>query len=224
MVSKRLRTLVIVTHLLALLFVTHALAGEAQLSWDGSTTNTDGSPLTTLAGYAIYYWTGDSEVAEIVDAGNQTTYTLTGLTAGETYTIAVTAYDTAGHESGYSNTITVTIEADNQAPVAVNDTASTPAGYSITIAVLANDTDPDGDPLHITIVTPGKAGDITYDATTVVYTPDATFSGTDSFSYSIADWWGATATATVTVAVTSDSGPKGKSKGNGSCKWWRRSC
>lgn len=224
MFSRHLRYVVTITQLLAVIFVAHALAGEAQLTWDASTTNSNGSPLTDLAGYAIHYWTGDSSIAEIVDAGNQTTYTLTGLTAGETYMIAVTAYDSDGNESDYSNVLTVTVEAKNQAPVAADDAVSTQAGVSITIAVLSNDTDPDGDELHITVVTPGRYGDITYDGTTVVYTPDATYSGTDSFFYSIADWWGATATAAVTVDVIPNSSPKGNGKGKGGCKSWRHTC
>ena len=48
--------------------------------------------------------------------------------------------------------------ADNQPPVATDDDAGTiTAGQSVSIDVLANDTDPDGDPLTITSVTDGRA-------------------------------------------------------------------
>jgi len=40
-----------------------------------------------------------------IDVGNITTYTLTGLTQGQTYFIALTAYDTSHNESGYSNEV-----------------------------------------------------------------------------------------------------------------------
>jgi hypothetical protein len=66
-------------------------------------TNTDGTPLTDLAGYKIYYGTTSGTYTTSIDVGNVTNYTLTGLTPGLTYYIAVTAYDKARDESGYSN-------------------------------------------------------------------------------------------------------------------------
>jgi hypothetical protein len=67
------------------------------------------------------------------EVGKQTTYTLTGLTEGRTYAIAVTALDTSstGNESGKSNTITVSV------PRTQSEVAATPVGTSATIAVLA---------------------------------------------------------------------------------------
>src|SRR5262249_34554194 len=57
----------------------------------------------------LYTWVDDSQVPQQIDIGNQTTSTLTGLLDGHTYTFAVTDYDTAGDESAYSNTVTVTL-------------------------------------------------------------------------------------------------------------------
>jgi hypothetical protein len=61
--------------------------------------------LTDLAGYKIYYGTSAATYGTPVDVGNVTTYDLTGLTAGTTYYIAATAYDTSGNESVKSNEI-----------------------------------------------------------------------------------------------------------------------
>ena len=88
--------------------------------------------------------------------------------------------------------------------VASADTVSIPVGTSVTIAVLTNDTDPDGNPLTITAVTQGAHGTVTRQTTSVTYTPAATFVGTDSFTYTITDGQGASATATVTVNVLPD--------------------
>ena len=74
-------------------------AGTIKLAWDAPTTNSDGSPLTDLAGYYVYYGTASGVYGSPVDAKNVTTYTLTGLTPGQTYYITVTAYDTSGNES-----------------------------------------------------------------------------------------------------------------------------
>ena len=71
--------------------------------------------------------------------------------------------------------------------------------------MLANDTDPDpGDTRTITAVTPPANGTvaITGGGTGVIYTPNANFAGTDTFTYTITDAAGLTDTATVTVTVT----------------------
>ena len=73
------------------------------------------------------------------------------------------------------------------------------------ITVLANDTDPDtGDTRTITEVTQPTNGTvvITGGGTGVTYTPDANFTGTDTFTYTITDGAFATDTATVSVTVT----------------------
>ncbi|PVV24906.1 MAG: hypothetical protein B6D78_00935 [gamma proteobacterium symbiont of Ctena orbiculata] len=69
--------------------------------------------------------------------------------------------------------------------------------------MLPNDSDPDGDTLTITSVTQGTNGTVTIDPVTgnPVYTPDADFNGTDTFTYTIDDGNGGTDTATVTVTV-----------------------
>ena len=71
----------------------------------------------------------------------------------------------------------------------------------MTINVLANDSDPDGDPLSVQSVTQPVNGDVVNNGLDVTYTPDDGFSGTDTFNYTISD--GAlTDSATVTVEVT----------------------
>ena len=74
------------------------------LTWDAPTTNADGTPLTDLAGYKIYYGTSSGSYTTTVDAGNVTTYNVPALPSG-TYYFAVTAVDTSGNESDYSNEV-----------------------------------------------------------------------------------------------------------------------
>jgi hypothetical protein len=63
-----------------------------------------------LAGYRVYYGTASRSYAQVkgdgVDAGRTTEFTITGLQAGATYYVALTAYDAAGNESDYSAEIT----------------------------------------------------------------------------------------------------------------------
>jgi len=79
------------------------------LMWDAPLSNTDGSPVTDLAGYKIYYGTVSGSYTGSIDVGNKTSISLTTFSSSVPsrglYYIAVTAYDTAGNESVYSNEI-----------------------------------------------------------------------------------------------------------------------
>jgi hypothetical protein len=89
-------------------------AGLLDASWTAPTTNTDGSPLTDLAFYRLYYGSSTSpcpgsasvQVAAPTSTpgSNQTmSYRLTGLTAGTFYNVAVTAVDSIGLQSACSS-------------------------------------------------------------------------------------------------------------------------
>ncbi len=92
-------------HLIILLYATSLFAGQATLSWMSSSTNADGTLLTDLAGYKIYYGTELDEFSNTIDVGNVTNYQINNLADGLTHFFAITAYDTQGNESGYSNII-----------------------------------------------------------------------------------------------------------------------
>ena len=64
----------------------------------------------------------------------------------------------------------------------------------MTIPVLANDTDANGDPLSVSAVTNGTKGTVVNNGTSVTYTPNAGTSGTDTFTYTVADGRGGLAT------------------------------
>ncbi|RJQ55301.1 MAG: hypothetical protein C4526_03900 [Nitrospiraceae bacterium] len=78
------------------------------LSWDAPATNSDGTPLTDLAGYKIYIGTSTGIYSEIVDAGNVSAYTIENLTPGVYYFVVV-AYNTSGNESDFSNEVALTV-------------------------------------------------------------------------------------------------------------------
>lgn len=85
-----------------------------------------------------------------------------------------------------------------------DDSATTTQGALLKVKVLANDTAPEGmttDDLEVVAVSAPSHGTATiYDGWAVKYAPDASFVGTDSFTYTISDGTAA-ATATVTVTV-----------------------
>ncbi len=78
--------------------------GSASLSWTAPTQNTDGKPLTNLAGYTIYYGTNPSDLTQTIQLTNPsaTSYEVSNLTAG-TYYFAVAAYTTMGTQSARSS-------------------------------------------------------------------------------------------------------------------------
>jgi PKD repeat protein len=113
-------------------------AAQVQLAWDAPTTNTDGTPLT-IAGYNIYYGQSSGSYGSPLRIGNQTSYTLTGLTAGQTYYFAVTAFDPAGKESTFSNEISATMPPEPAVPPVASFTA-TPTVGTAPVAVAFTDT------------------------------------------------------------------------------------
>jgi hypothetical protein len=84
--------------------------GSATLSWTAPTENTDGSPLTNLAGYHSDYgttegsWTSTITILE----GTETSYVVSGLAPG-TYYFTVVAFNTEGIDSSDSNVGSKTI-------------------------------------------------------------------------------------------------------------------
>ncbi len=102
-----------------------------------------------------------------------------------------------------SATVTIAVGSGNDAPVATDDAATTPEDTLVTIAVLANDSDADGDALSVASVGQGAHGTVVINADgTLTYTPALNYFGTDSFSYAATDGLLLSAPATVTLTVT----------------------
>ncbi len=93
----------------------------------------------------------------------------------------------------------------NNAPIALDDTATTSTDTSVAIDVLANDTDIDGDALTVESFGQAANGAVVENPDgTLSYTPNAGFSGNDSFTYTVSDGIDEDAPATVTVTVSLD--------------------
>jgi hypothetical protein len=84
--------------------------GSATLDWTPPTENADGSVLTNLAGYTVYYGTAPDQLTKSVKLTNPglTAYTVTNLPSGTWY-FAVTSYSAAGVESARSGVISTKI-------------------------------------------------------------------------------------------------------------------
>ena len=84
-------------------------AGTATLTWAAPTENADGTAITDLAGYTLYYGTNPSDLTEsiTVSGAASTTAEVKDLPAG-TYYFAVSAYNAMGLESQQSNVASIT--------------------------------------------------------------------------------------------------------------------
>lgn len=93
----------------AVLVIPTLFAQDVGLVWDAPTTNEDGSPLTDLSNYKVYYNETETGAFEFVGTTTGTTYTDAGRTDGQ-HCYYVTAVDTAGNESLPSNTVCTVID------------------------------------------------------------------------------------------------------------------
>ncbi len=114
-----------------------------------------------------------------------------------------------------TGSVSVAVAPVNDLPVANDDTASTNEDVPGTIDVLANDSDLEDNtlsPCDVTITNQPANGSVTIGAAptcALTYTPNAGFSGADSFTYQICDSGGACAQASVAVDVIDITEPWG---------------
>lgn len=119
------------------------------------------------------------------------------------------SYRAIDSQSALSNTITVSINVipTNDLPVAQADSYVTDEDVELIVpapGVLANDSDPDSDPLSAVLVDNVTQGTLTLNTDgSFSYTPAVNFSGTDSFTYSAND--GSADSGVVTVDLTINS-------------------
>ncbi|HEU5319634.1 MAG TPA: choice-of-anchor D domain-containing protein, partial [Methylomirabilota bacterium] len=155
------------------MLATAAEAGFVNIAWDAPTTSADGSDLNDLARYRVYLGLGGSpacpsstfgEVSSPTPSpspGSEVVARLSGLTAGATYFVRVTAVDLFGNESPCSAEATAVAQEDffitpgglvdfgsvpvggtadrtytlsNTGPATITGTASAPAPFSVVSA------------------------------------------------------------------------------------------
>jgi len=87
-----------------------ATADSVTLSWSAPTENTNGSALTNLSGYVIYYGTSPSAMTQTIDINTvgMLTYVVDNLSAGSWY-FQIVAVNAAGVQSSPSATVNVNI-------------------------------------------------------------------------------------------------------------------
>lgn len=149
---------------------------------------------------------GDPTNGTVRIVGDQIRFTASGEgEGGFSYVVS----DGRGGEDSATVSVAITgtdpeepIPAENARPDARDDSRRMSEDGSLRVAALDNDVDADGDALSITAVGEAGRGTATLNADgTISYVPNANFSGTDSFTYTISDGNGGTDTARVNVTV-----------------------
>ncbi|MCL6510640.1 MAG: ExeM/NucH family extracellular endonuclease [Anaerolineae bacterium] len=175
---------------------------EVDRAYGALNTGTAGGTTSTYdANTGIYLVSGPLAEVNALLAG--LVYTPRPNYAG-TVPLTVTVND--GHGPDVIGVITLVGIAVNEPPVGGDDTLLTYQYLPVAVkaeALLANDTDPDGDSLTIVAVSMASAsgGSVTFDGNAVRYAPPGAFVGTDSFTYTVSDGQGGLGVGTVTVIV-----------------------
>ena len=152
---------------------------------------------------------GESLSVTVVGAATHGTATLAG--GGVTFTpeenfhgAAAAEYAVCDGASISTSTVTVTVHAVNDAPVAVADAIVADEGGELLVPVatlLANDTDVEGDALTVRQVANARSGKVVLDGDAVQFTLAPGYVGAASFDYLVSDTHGATATGAVALRV-----------------------
>src|SRR3972149_5477297 len=126
--------------LAVLLGASPGLAGVVDATWNAPTTNADGSALTDLGTYHVYFGTSNppcptSSFWNVPSAtaaptpGTVVNFGLTGLVTGTVYFVQVTAVDTSGNESGCSGFASGVARPDPSAPTPPTVTITAPTAH-----------------------------------------------------------------------------------------------
>ncbi len=119
---------------------------------------------------------------------------------------------TAANAAGISSPalVTITVRSTNTAPDAAADAYSAQAGVTLDVpapGVLANDVDPDGDPITAVLMGASQHGTLTLRADgSFTYVPDSGFTGTDSFTYAASDGLLSSPATAVSIDVGAQAG------------------
>ena len=155
--------------------------------------NDDGADLAV----ALLSGPGSGTVAALEDGRLRYTPEA-GFTGADRFVYTVTDGDGLSDAAS----VAVTVTGENRPPVARDDSADTGAGEAVEIAVLENDSDPDGDTVSLAIAE--APGDGTAEVTPggrIAYTPADGFTGTDRLLYRVTDPGGLSDSAELLLAV-----------------------
>ena len=188
------------------------LPAGSSYSYTVSVTNKDSSSCASssfsLAGSKPSGWNASLGSASLSLAPGATASTTLYVTSPSSatdgfYTVGASATANSLSASGSGSFVISNPTTTNLAPTAVNDSLVLTAIAPASVAVLANDSDPEGAKLSVVAFTQGSKGSVSLNADgSLTYSPGKGFKSADQFSYTISDGQN-TASATVSVSLNS---------------------
>ncbi len=177
---------------------------QAPLAQDGSAETDEDAPVAIT----LQATDADNNPLTYSIAATPAKGTLSGAAPNLTYTPNANANGSDsftfrandGHVNSNTATITITVHAVNDAPVANNQSTSTTKNIATAIALTA--TDVDNASLSYIIVTQPSHGTLSGAPPAVTYTPDADYTGNDSFTFKANDGQYDSNVATVSITVS----------------------
>ncbi len=170
------------------------MSEDGQLSGFLSASDPDGDAL-------VYSIVGEPALGTVLLEDNtigQYSYVpISNENGADSFTFMVT--DTEGQTAEAS--VLITINAENDSPVAVLDFTLTTSGVAVEVDLVANDSDPDNDILAVSRIGTPLHGSATLAGTILTYQSDSEFSGIDYLSYDVVDGNGGLSTAYLGVNV-----------------------
>jgi autotransporter-associated beta strand protein len=177
---------------------------DAPLALAQSVSTAEETPLTiTLAGTDV-----ENDALTYTLFTSPASGTLSGTAPNVLYTPAADFYGAAsftfivndGTAASELATVSITVTASNDAPVAAAQNVSTAEETALPITLAGTDVDLDA--LTYAIVTPPANGTLSGSAPNLTYTPAANSNGADSFTFIANDGTGASPPATISITVT----------------------
>lgn len=165
------------------------------LAFTVSAADVDGDPVSLSAA-------GLPEGASFTPATGAFAWTPSFSQAGQ-YTLTFTASDGRGGQD--SRSVVVNVANVNRPPAASADEVAVDEDTSVRITL--GGSDPDGDALTYRVVSGPAHGTLAGTAPDLTYTPDPSFNGTDSFTYTVSDGHLSSAVTTVTLRVSPVNDP-----------------
>jgi len=172
-------------------------SGQAVAVNAGSSVNASLSGSDADGDGLTYFIFGKPANGSVSLSGNTATYTPNAGFSG-TGSFMFTVSD--GKAVSAAATVSVTVIAPNDPPTAAAQTVGVDEGTSVSITLAGNDSN--GDALTYAIANNPSQGSVSLSGNTATYTPNANYSGADSFTFTVNDGNATSAAATVTITVT----------------------
>jgi Bacterial Ig domain len=156
----------------------------------------DGLP--AQPGITTATWTARSGPGTVTFGNASSPTTTASFSASGTYVLRLTAND--GVLSSYSEvTVTVNPARVNNPPVA--NSQSITMNVNAIRAIILTGSDPNGDPLTYSVTTSPTHGTLTGTSPNLTYTPNANYTGSDSFAFKVNDGLVDSSPATVSLTI-----------------------